>query len=212
MSLYDDGLFELDAPSSQYLPEYSKMRVVIGLDADGAPILEAARNPIKVIDIFRHTACFGYGWERTPAASDTSYFVPMDEKARVAAGYLKNDTSGLPANPIKTSMDFGLPSRCKSTEVMVLSAPLTITCAFARMLQNEGSLNNLQIIKPETLALMFCNHLPDTLTDRDFLPSKGTMMGLGLGVAIRTGPPEDATEPFGVTGEFFWDGAASILS
>ena len=45
------------------------MRVVIGLGADGAPILEAARNPIKVIDIFRHTACFGYGWERTPAAA-----------------------------------------------------------------------------------------------------------------------------------------------
>lgn len=281
MSLYEEGLFDLDAPLSDYLPEFSDMTVLTERDANGDPVFEEVRNPIKVVDIFRHTACFGYGWEGTPAAammvqanvldpskplsqfgselaglplfchpgeqwkygvsadvqarlaevvtgrpfedlvhervlgplkmSETGYFVPEDKKARVAAGYLHNDTRGLsrqadenvyglwPSKPVQINGGHGL---IGTTDNYM---------RFARMLQNEGSLDGVQIIKPETLALMSRNHLPDTLTGKDFLPSKGKMMGFGLGVAVRVGPPMDDTEPFGVTGEFFWDGAASTL-
>lgn len=59
MQLHEQGLFQLDDPLSKYLPEYSKMKVYVGEDAKGAPILEDARRPITVRDITRHTAGFG---------------------------------------------------------------------------------------------------------------------------------------------------------
>lgn len=280
MTLYEEGLFDLDAPLSYYLPEYSDVKVFAGLDADGAPILEVPRNPIKVIDIFRHTACFGYGWESTPVAtmmveanvldpskplsqfseeladvplychpgeqwkygvsadvqarlaevvtarpyeelihervldplnmSETRYFVPANEKARVAAGYARNEANELTRQPDQAV--YGLwpakPVQINGGHGLIGTADDYMR--FAQMLQNEGTLDGVQILKPETLALMSRDHLPDDLTAKDFLPFKG-QIGYGLGMAVRVNPPKDETEPFGVTGEFFWDGAASTL-
>jgi CubicO group peptidase (beta-lactamase class C family) len=59
MQLYEQGLFQLDDPLSKYLPEFAKMKVYVGEDAKGAPILEDARRQITVRDITRHTAGFG---------------------------------------------------------------------------------------------------------------------------------------------------------
>lgn len=59
MQLYEQGLFQLDDPLSKYLPEYAKMKVYVGEDAKGAPILEDAHRAITVRDITRHTAGFG---------------------------------------------------------------------------------------------------------------------------------------------------------
>jgi CubicO group peptidase (beta-lactamase class C family) len=59
MQLHEQGLFQLDDPLSKYLPEFAKMKVYVGEDAKGEPILEDARRPITVRDITRHTAGFG---------------------------------------------------------------------------------------------------------------------------------------------------------
>lgn len=59
MQLYEQGLFQLDDPLSKHLPEFSDMNVYVGEDATGKPIVEAARRPITVRDITRHTAGFG---------------------------------------------------------------------------------------------------------------------------------------------------------
>ncbi|HKO90426.1 MAG TPA: serine hydrolase domain-containing protein, partial [Polyangiaceae bacterium] len=59
MQLYEKGLFQLDEPLSKYLPEYAKMKVYVGEDKKGKPILEDARRQITVRDITRHTAGFG---------------------------------------------------------------------------------------------------------------------------------------------------------
>ncbi len=59
MQLHEQGLFQLDDPLSKYLPEFTSMKVYVGEDAKGAPILEDARRPITVRDITRHTAGFG---------------------------------------------------------------------------------------------------------------------------------------------------------
>ena len=68
MSLYEDGLFDLDAPLSRYLPEYAGVRVYAGDNADGTPRLEAPARPILVRDILRHTAGFAAASEKdTPA-------------------------------------------------------------------------------------------------------------------------------------------------
>jgi CubicO group peptidase (beta-lactamase class C family) len=59
MQLFEQGRFQLDHELSQYLPEFADVKVYAGEDANGAPILEAARRPITVRDITRHTAGFG---------------------------------------------------------------------------------------------------------------------------------------------------------
>src|SRR5579871_1353813 len=51
MQLEEAGKLELDAPLSRYLPEFARMRVYAGLDAQGSPIYEAPRRPITVRDI-----------------------------------------------------------------------------------------------------------------------------------------------------------------
>lgn len=58
MTLYEDGLFELDDPLSKHLPEYADMRVYAGVDAGGEVRYEALTRPITVYDILRHTAGF----------------------------------------------------------------------------------------------------------------------------------------------------------
>lgn len=80
MSLYEEGLFDLEAPLSKYLPEYSNMVVVDGTKEDGSVNLVEANRAIKVIDIFRHTACFGYGWEGTFSANIMNEKQVLDPK------------------------------------------------------------------------------------------------------------------------------------
>ena len=81
---------------------------------------------------------------------------------------------------------------------------------FARMLLNGGELDGARILKPSTVKLMATNHLDARITERDFLPSKGSV-GFGLDFAVRVSQPRTPQENRGAVGEFFWDGAASTL-
>ncbi|MFC4095308.1 serine hydrolase domain-containing protein [Euzebyella saccharophila] len=58
MTLYEDGKFDLDDPLEKYAPEFANMKVYVGEDASGKPILEDANRPITIRDITRHTAGF----------------------------------------------------------------------------------------------------------------------------------------------------------
>src|SRR5688572_13570002 len=87
MQLHEQGLFELDDPLSKYLPEFAEMKVYVGEDAKGAPILEDARRPITVRDITRHTAGFGAagkpGLERMiKAANPTDWKYTLTEMSQ----------------------------------------------------------------------------------------------------------------------------------
>ncbi len=81
---------------------------------------------------------------------------------------------------------------------------------FARMLLNDGALDGARILEPETVQLMATDLLPDTVTDRSWLPKKG-QMGFGIDFAVRVAPPTNTAEPSGAVGEFFWDGFANTL-
>lgn len=58
MTLYEEGLFDLDDPLFKYLPEFEGQQVYVGTDESGALILEAPKRPITIRDITRHTAGF----------------------------------------------------------------------------------------------------------------------------------------------------------
>jgi CubicO group peptidase (beta-lactamase class C family) len=58
MSLYEKGKFQLDDPLSKYAPEFARLRVYAGLDAQGNPIYERPRRAVTIRDLTRHTAGF----------------------------------------------------------------------------------------------------------------------------------------------------------
>ena len=80
----------------------------------------------------------------------------------------------------------------------------------ARMLLNGGELDGVRILKPSTVRLMSTDQLDPRVTERNFLPGKGSV-GFGIDFAVRVSPPKNAQENRGAVGEFFWDGAASTL-
>ena len=57
---------------------------------------------------------------------------------------------------------------------------------------------------------MATDALPKEVTDKSWLPSKGSV-GFGIDFAVRIAPPKDAQESSGAVGEFFWDGKFSTL-
>jgi CubicO group peptidase (beta-lactamase class C family) len=81
---------------------------------------------------------------------------------------------------------------------------------FARMLLGKGQLEGVRILKPSTVELMASDHLDPRVTDRQWLPGKGSV-GFGFDFAVRKSPPQTKEENRGATGEFFWDGAATTL-
>ncbi len=91
-----------------------------------------------------------------------------------------------------------------------LASTLDDYMRFARMLLNGGALDDVRLLKPSTIRLMSTDMLDPRITDRSWLPSKGTV-GFGIDFAVRVSPPKTAQENRGAVGEFFWDGAASTL-
>jgi len=65
MMLYEEGLFALSDPVSNFLPEFGKMRVAVERadPATGKMVLigtVTADSPITMLDLFRHTSGFNY--------------------------------------------------------------------------------------------------------------------------------------------------------
>lgn len=279
MSLYEEGLFQLDDPITKYLPEFRRLRVA-EVTHDDAVALVAPRRPIKVIDLFRYTACFGYGWEDHPASgymnradvlnptkplaqlsneladvplychpgeawkygvavdvqarlaevvtgrsfeslifervlnplgmTETTYFASAEDQHRLAVAYQPSDDGPMTRVPESETLLHTAQKPVQTNGGHGLISTVDDYIRFAEMMRNHGALDGVRIIKGETVDKMTRDHLPPGIVERDFLPTKG-QMGFGFNLAVRIGPPVDDAEPFGVVGEYFWDGAASTL-
>jgi len=279
MSLYEKGAFQLDDPLYKYLPEFAAVQVYTGVDSKGDITVEAARRPITIRDITRHTAGFpnrgnipglseklqkadvmnrentlsemaarlasvplwfhpGAQWEYGPSVDvqaylveklsgqpfeeyvrshvldplgmkETRYFIPEEDRDRFAAMYRMTDDSlvRVPDGTAKSDYFHKWPLRRGGSG---LTSTLDNYMTFARMLLHKGSLDETTLLQPETIELMATNQLADSVTERNFLPSKG-QVGFGIDFAVRLQPPASKEENYGVVGEFFWDGAASTL-
>ena len=60
MSLYEEGKFQLKDPVAKYIPEMTNIKVY--KREDGKDILVDQTNPIRIVDLLRHTSGLGYGW------------------------------------------------------------------------------------------------------------------------------------------------------
>jgi len=141
---------------------------------------------------------------------ETRYFVPERDRGRLAAMYQRGSAGALTRSPDSTALAFNTKIWPLEPGAFGLTSTLDDYMRFARMLLGGGQLDGVRILKPETLRLMATNHLPATVKDSSFLPSKG-QVGFGIDFAVRVKPPASAKENNGAVGEFFWDGAASTL-
>jgi CubicO group peptidase (beta-lactamase class C family) len=144
-----------------------------------------------------------------PLGMHNTGYVPKDPK-KLAAMYHMNEDGQLARIPDQEANAFNGQAWPLKPGGWGLTSTLDDYMTFARMLVNQGQLNNTRILKEETVKLMATNHLADSVTERMWLPTKG-QVGFGIDFAVRLHPPLDKSENNGVVGEFFWDGAASTL-
>ncbi|WP_075348804.1 serine hydrolase domain-containing protein [Algoriphagus marinus] len=142
--------------------------------------------------------------------NDTRYVVLEKDLDRFSAAYQRTGEGELTQMPDSSAHAFNLKKWPLTPGGFGLTSTLDDYMTFARMLVRKGEINGIRILKSETVELMATNHLPDSVTERSWLPSKGRV-GFGIDFAVRTDPPAAAEEMNGVVGEFFWDGAASTL-
>ena len=143
--------------------------------------------------------------------STTRYVVPESDMGRFAAVYRRSDDPApLSRVPDENANAFNTKDWPLKPGGFGFTSTVDDYMRFARMLVNEGTLDNKTILKEETVKLMATNHLSDSVKERMWLPGKG-QVGFGIDFAVRVRPPASKEENNGVVGEFFWDGAASTL-
>jgi CubicO group peptidase (beta-lactamase class C family) len=81
---------------------------------------------------------------------------------------------------------------------------------FARMLLGDGEVEGARILKPATVKLIMTDQLDPRITQRMWLPSKGSV-GYGVNGAVRIAQPQTEREDRGTVGEYIWDGASAVL-
>jgi CubicO group peptidase (beta-lactamase class C family) len=140
---------------------------------------------------------------------DTAWRQPDERLPRLAALYRKTDGK-LVRDPDSVTRRLNFQNNKLTGGGFGLASTLDDYMRFARMLLGQGELDGTRILKPSTVRLMSVNELDARVTQRQFLPTKGSV-GFGLDFAVRLSQPQKPEESRGAVGEFFWDGAASTL-
>jgi CubicO group peptidase (beta-lactamase class C family) len=140
---------------------------------------------------------------------DTAWREPDKRLSRLAALYRKTDGKLVRA-PDESTRRLNFHNNRLTGGGFGLASTLDDYMRFARMLLGRGELDGTRILKASTVRLMSVDQLDPRITERHFLPSKGSV-GFGFDLAVRHSQPQTQEENRGAVGEFFWDGAASTL-
>ncbi len=140
---------------------------------------------------------------------DTAWRQPDERLPRLAALYRKTDGK-LVRDPDASTRRLNFQNNRLTGGGFGLASTIDDYMRFARMLLGSGELDGTRILKASTVRLMSTDQLDPRVTERQFLPGKGSV-GFGLDFAVRRLQPQKPEENRGAVGEFFWDGAASTL-
>lgn len=141
---------------------------------------------------------------------DSGWARSRDVLPRFAAGYSNGADGKLARVPDAQAQAMSFSGKKMTMGGAGIVAPIDDYMRFARMLLGGGSLDGVRILKPSTVRLMATDHLDARVTERSWLPGKGSV-GFGFDFTVRVSQPKDAKENRGAVGEYFWDGAASTL-
>jgi len=179
----------------------TKWSYSIGLDVMGR-VIEVASG--MKFDAFLQARIFD------PLGMRSSYFtVPPSETGRLATNYLYLGTSRLAADPGNTSVFAAPPSFPYGGAGLVMSA--RDYDRFLHLLQDEGTLDGVRILRPETARLMMSNLLPEgvdfvgvaAIAGGGDIGGLGGRMGYGAGGSVYLDGPRKGT--------YGWGGAAATL-
>jgi len=140
---------------------------------------------------------------------DTAWRQPDERLPRFAALYRKTDGK-LVRDPDASTRRLNFQTNRLTGGGFGLASTLDDYLRFARMLLGGGELDGTRILQPSTVRLMSTDQLDPRITERLWLPSKGSV-GFGFDFAVRHMQPQKPEENRGAVGEFFWDGAATTL-
>lgn len=178
----------------------TKWSYSVSLDLLGRVIEVASGMPF---DAFVNTRIF------TPLRMQASYWtVPADKAGILATSYAAVGTNLVPADTGAASIWLKPPSFPYGGAGLVMSA--RDYDRFLHMLVNEGQLDGVRILKPETVRLAMSDLLPAGVdrTLLDAMAKTGVPMGFGAGgsvyLADRPGGPSKGT--------WGWGGAAGTIA
>lgn len=144
---------------------------------------------------------------------DTGFYVPEEELHRLATVYSTEKDGRLRAVDSAITSPYAKERAYLSGSAGLVSTPIDFY-KFSQMLLAQGEWEGVRILKPETVALMTRNHLPDKLLPYR-MPWRHVQhytdgCGFGLGVrvvmdAIEWGLP-------GSVGEYGWAGATNTYA
>ena len=61
MMLFEQGKWRLSDPVEKFIPQFANLKVFVGLDKEGKPVVEAMKQRPTMAMLMTHTAGFGYG-------------------------------------------------------------------------------------------------------------------------------------------------------
>lgn len=143
--------------------------------------------------------------------NDTGFHVPAEKAHRFAACYAADGKGGMVLQDDPTTSSFlSPPSFISGGGGLCSTASDYLT--FCRALLNGGTLGDVRLLSPKTIALMASNHLPGgrDLTEMSkslFSEASYAGVGFGLGFSVTMEPAKTLIP--GSAGEYAWGGAAS---
>lgn len=93
MTLWEQGRFHMFDPIAKYLPEFANMKVYVSGSGDGM-VLEDAKSPIRIIDLFMHTSGLSYGF--TGSEVDKLYQQLLSKPGELNRGNILSKMAALP--------------------------------------------------------------------------------------------------------------------
>ncbi len=139
---------------------------------------------------------------------DTGFHLSRNKTPRLAGNYTRDGSEPIRPIDLPASSRYLTVPPYKSGNGGLLST-MDDYLRFCLMLRNRGTLNDVQLLKPETVDLMTKNHLEGDMADMDAanfggLDWHGTGFGLGFSILL---DPERVG--YGNKGVYGWSGAAS---
>lgn len=142
--------------------------------------------------------------------TDTGFYVPEADYDRLSEVYGFDPESGALVPVPYPSVQFSQDTIALESGGGGLVSTMDDYARFAQMLVNQGELDGVRILEPETIELMATN----VLSDGQFLSSMGgnqgeVYEGLGMGLTFGTIEDPEAIPSKTPAGSYFWGGAAS---